>query len=444
MKKNPYYWPALDLQWIVGFILLFLVGTGIAYRQASFLMPDEGAHYLRAYEVSHLHLINYRGAVGVDIPCNEYLVAAQKYNRIPNIQQKAIDGQGDPSCRVKTVNTAGTYSFVPYIPAAVALFVAEKLNWQVENRLIVARVANFSIWFSLLFYGLLLVTKGRMLMACFVVMPSFFWQLVALSADGATLSSCLLYVCLVLRIAQQEMKITPKLVIAMVLVAVLIGASKGVYALVGLLSFALWDRLPGKGIVYKTALLCAPAVAALLTYLTLTAIADPSQVYIGNGANPALQTAFLVESPSLIVTLPFRAIADTDMLGLVAPNYAVSNAGRAFGIMVVALLAMAVLMLNSDFGVDLRFRLIAGLVSIVLLISFSVPLYLTYTPVGYQNIVGLQGRYYLPAIPVVFIAIAFNAIKFDWSNLIAQLHRKAEWIAVMSILGLIVAYFNIK
>ena len=444
MKKNPYYWPALDLQWIVGFILLFLVGTGIAYRQASFLMPDEGAHYLRAYEVSHLHLINYRGAAGVDIPCNDYLVAAQKYNRIPSVQQKAIDGQLDPSCRVKSINPAGAYSFVPYIPAAVALFVTEKLNWQVENRLIAARVANFSVWFCILFYGLLLVNKGRMLMACFVVMPSFFWQLVALSADGATLSSCLLYVFLVLRVAQQEIEITPKLVIAMVLVAALIGASKGVYALVGLLSFALWDRLPGKGNVYKIAVLSAPAIAALLTYSILTAIADPSLVYIGTGASPSLQAALLVKNPLLIIELTFRAIADTDVMLLVAPTFAVPNAGRAFGIMVMALLAMGVLMLSSDFGVNPQFRLTAMLVSLVLFISFCLPLYLTYTPVGNQAIAGLQGRYYLPAIPLVFIATAFDAIKFNRSHFITQLHRNSEWIVATSILSLIVAWFNIK
>ena len=123
-----------------------LCGVGIGLRQAPFNMPDEGAHYLRAYEVSHLHLVNFRGAAGVDIPCNEYLVAAHQYNRIPAAQQKAFDGQHDPACTVKSVNPAGAYSFVPYIPAAFALFVTEKLRWKVEKRLIAARVANFSVF----------------------------------------------------------------------------------------------------------------------------------------------------------------------------------------------------------------------------------------------------------------------------------------------------------
>ena len=135
---------------------------------------------------------------------------------------------------------------------------------------------------------------------------------------------------------------------------------------------------------------------------------------------------------------------DTDVMLLVAPTYAVPNTGRAFGIMVLALMAMGVLMFHSGFGVTERFRVIAVLVSLVLFVSFCLPLYLTYTPVGHPNIAGLQGRYYLPVIPLIFIATAFDATRFNWSLFIVQLRKKHEWVAAASILGLIVAWFNIN
>ena len=196
--------------------------------------------------------------------------------------------------------------------------------------------------------------------------------------------------------------------------------------------------------MHKIAVLGAPALAALLTYVTLTAMADPSLVYIGTGANPSLQAALLVKNPLLIIELTYHAIADTDVMLLVAPTYAVPNTGRAFGIMVLALMAMGVLMFNSGFGVTQRFRLIAVLVSLVLFVSFCLPVYLTYTPVGYQHIAGLQGRYYLPAIPLILIATAFDATRFSRSHFITQLRKKHEWIATASILALVVAWFNVK
>ncbi len=441
---KTHYLPALDLRWMAGFVLLFLLGTGIASRQPPFLMPDEGAHYLRAYEVSHQHLVNFRGAVGVDIPCNEYLVAAYQYNRIPIVQQKAIDDHADPLCSVRTVNPAGAYSFIPYIPAAAALFTTEKLRWKVEDRLVAARVANFAAWFSILAGGLLLINKGRVLIACFMLMPSFFWQLVALSADGATFAFCLLYVFLVVHIAQTGKNITPKLLLALASTAALIGSSKGVYAPITLLTFALWDRLPGKGLFYKLALLGTPALSALGTFACLTTISDPTLIHIGNGANPTLQATYIIGHPLLFIDTVYRTISNTDILRLISPTYAVPNAGRAFGIMLLTAIAGTILLISSDFGVDKKFRLLAGLLAIILFVTFCLPVYLTYTPVGAEDIMGVQGRYYLPILPLIFIAISFNISKLSQLKHLKQLEKKSNWFAALPLLSLIVAYVNIK
>ena len=444
MKDVKYHWRAVDLRWLTALLLMFCLGMTVAVRQAPFSMPDEGAHYLRAYEVSHFHLLNYRNHVGVDIPCDEYLIAAKKYQLTPDIQKKAEDGWMDSSCRVRSVNTAGTYSFVPYIPAALALFITEKLEWKVEDKLVAARGANFAVWFTILFFGLLLIEEGRILMACLVLMPSFFWQLVALSADGSTFAFCLIYVFLVVSTAQQRTVVTPKLMKILLPIAALIGASKGVYVPIALLSFGLWDRLPDKGRFYKLMVCATPTLVALGVFLLLTGLADPSLIYLGNGANPANQMAGILSDPISFADIIFRSLLQTDLRGLVAPAYAVPNAGRAFAITVVAGVASAILLIHSDFGVDRRFRVVAALVFILLLTAVGLPLYLTYSPVGAQHILGLQGRYYLPLIPLAFIAVAVNVTQVKWRQLLKQLQSKSGWIAIIPLLGLILACFNIR
>lgn len=444
MKGLKYHWRAVDLRWLFAFLLMLCLGMTVAIRQAPFSMPDEGAHYLRAYEVSHLHLLNYRNHVGVDIPCNEYLIAAKKYQLTPGIQKKAEEGWMDSSCRVRSINTAGTYSFVPYIPAALSLFITEKLGWKIEDKLVAARGANFAVWFTILFFGLLLIEKGRILMACLVLFPSFFWQLVALSADGSTFAFCLLYVFVVVSAAQQRTVVTPKLIKILLPIAALIGASKGVYVPIALLSFGLWDRLPDKGRFYKLMVCVTPTLVALGVFLLLTGLADPSLIYLGNGANPANQMAGILLDPISFADIIFHSLLQTDLRGVVAPAYAVPNAGRAFGITVVAGVTSAVLLIYSDFGVDRKFRVVAALVFILLLAAVALPLYLTYSPVGAKYILGLQGRYYLPLIPLAFVAGAFNANKIDWIELFRRWQTKSEWIAIISLLGLILACVNIK
>lgn len=433
-----------NLRWVAVFLLLYGLGVTIAIRQAPFYMPDEGAHYLRAYEVSKLHLINLPSAVGVDIPCREYIVVAKKYHPIALFQTKAEAEQAEPSCQVRTINTAGSYSFVPYIPAAAALALFEKLNWTAESKLLAARIANFSVWFSIVFFSLALLEGGRILMASLILMPSFVWQLVALSADGATLTSCLVYLFFVIRVAQHKLEVTPGMIAILIVLGFFIGASKGVYAPIALFAFGLWRQLPSKGWLYRLCVLSCPMLAALSAFSAQAVLSDPSLIYLGNGANPALQFTYVVQNPMKFMSLIMKSFGEMDVTSLVAPGYAVPNSGQGFGIMVVSLAAISILMVCTDFGIDKAFRLIAGVLVTITLVGISLPLYLTYTPLQFDGILGMQGRYYIPILPIVFIAFSFKASDVNWINFFVELQNRIRWVIFMSALGLIVAVFNIK
>lgn len=435
---------AANLRWLAVFLLLYGLGVSVATRQAPFYMPDEGAHYLRAYEVSKLHLVNLPGAVGVDIPCGEYTVAASKYYPLALIQKKAVEAQTDPTCKVRTISTAGSYSFIPYLPAALALASVEKLNWTPEDKLELSRIANFSVWFSILFFSLTLLNGGRVLMGCLILMPSFFWQLVALSADGATLAFCFSYVCFVVRIAQRKLNVTPRTIMILVALAVLIGASKGVYAPVGLLAFGLWDRFPGKGCLFRVCVLSCPVVTALSIFLAQIAFSDAGLVYLGNNANPALQLVYVSQNPTSFLNLMFKTMGGMDSVSLVAPTYAVPNVGLGFAILIFTIAAIAILMVCSNFGVGKRFRLMAGILTAIVLVSLSLPLYLTYSPVQFERIVGLQGRYFLPVMPLIFVTLAIKVSIARLDEFFTALQQRIDWVILLPAAGLIVAVVNIR
>ncbi len=431
---------AIDKRWLVGYVFLLFVGFSISLKQPPFYMPDEGAHYLRAHEVSRLHLINFRGNVGADVSCSEYITAAKKYHLTPNVQKKAEDGQADPLCTVRSRNTAGSYSFIPYIPAAAALALTDTLGWAVEQKLAAARSLNFLVWFSILFAGLMFICKGRLLILCIVLMPAFFWQLVALSADGASLASCVVFVCAVVGLIQRGQAVSGRAIGWLVALAMLIGASKGVYALIALFALALWDQLPGKSWWFKVASLASPTVAALGIFLLFTGMADPSQVYLGNGAVPAEQLNYVIQNPLAFSKTLLDMFLSTPLEAVAVPRYAVANPRSSLNAAIIFGLALAVLMLRSDFGAGRRGRFLAAALSVAGFIGFCLPLYLTYTPVGASSILGIQGRYYLPLLPLVFVALAINMSDVNWP----AFQSKAGWIIVLPILFLLWACWNIK
>lgn len=427
------------LLWWLGYVFLLCLGLSVAIKQAPFYIPDEGAHFLRAYEVSHGHLVNTRGSVGVQIPCKDYAVIATQYQLIAWAQTKTVEEQRDPSCWANTRNTAGAYSFIPYIPAALTMRILDTFgDTTVEQRLIASRAVSFVVWMTLIFVALHGLLHGQLLVGCVALMPSFFWQLAAVSADGATLASCLIYVVLVLRSLQNAQPVAPSTYGMLVLVAAMIGSSKGVYAPLCLLSFALWSHMPASRPTFKWLLLSAPTLVCFCTFVFFTGLADPSLVYLGNGANPAQQVQYVLTHPWQYLAMVFSSIGGLVNTGFVSPTYAVPNAGRGMGIAAIALISGVALTIFSRLELSKRTRTIALLVALLVCLAVCLPLYLTYNPVGHSTIHGLQSRYFLPIIPLVLIGVAFDATKVDW----VSLFKSAMWV-FWPLLGLMVAVFNI-
>lgn len=428
-----------DWLWLLSCFFIVCLGLVVAVKQAPFYIPDEGAHFLRTYEVSRLHLLNLRGSIGTDMPCSDYAVAAGKYHPVAWAQAKTEAEQKDPTCVVNTRNTAGAYSFIPYIPAAIAMRTAEHMGGTVEQRLMASRAGGFLVWVSLVFFALRGITGGRSLMACLVLVPSFFWQLVAVSADGAILASSLAYVLIVLKTLQTAPVLTRSTLVQLLLAAALIGASKGVYAPLCLFSWALWGHLPGRGALYKLALLSLPTLVCLGVFALFTGLADPALVFLGNGANPALQMEYVLSQPWQFVETIYRSVGDTLNVGFISPSYAVPNAGRGYGITVFTLVSGVALMMFTSLGLSTPVRWLAALIALVLCVAVCLPLYLTYNPVAQPVMMGLQSRYFLPIIPLVLIAVSFDVTKIDWNNL----RKYAMWAPLLPLIGLYLACINI-
>lgn len=426
-------------QWLFLYIFLFCLGLIISIKQAPFFLPDEGAHFLRAYEVSHGHLINRPGEIGVDMPCHDYVTVAIKYHLIAWAQTKTMLEQSVPACVASTKNTAGAYSFIPYIPAATTMRIAEYFGSTIEQRLIFSRITGFLVWITLIMFSLSQLKHGRLFMGCLVLMPSFFWQLTAVSADGLTLTSCLIYIFSIFNLLQTKKEISLSELTKLLAIAALIGASKGVYAPLCLLSFVLWKQIPIAKPSYKLALLSAPTFVCLIVFAFFVGLADPSLVFLGNGADPTKQFNFIVKHPLIFIEAVYTGIQSLLNIGFVSPSYAVSNEGRGFGITVFTLISCSILAMFSSFTPTRSTRLIAILIAIVLCFSISLPLYLTYNPVANKNIFGLQSRYFLPIIPILYIALAFDATKIDWT----RVRKHAVWVAMLPMIGLFLACVNI-
>lgn len=399
-------------------IIIFLIATClscvIAWVTPPFSIPDEAAHYLRSFEVGRGHLINFRGNVGVPIPCSDYLKIAKLNGRVNVAYYQAEAEEMKPNaedCVVSSVNTAGSYSAFPYVAAAIGIRISEELGYGIETRLQTGRMFNAIFTSLICLLAVLAVKKYRLLIAIFALLPMSMWLRASLSADALTISISIGYLAYLLHLVENDKPINKQNICILTLLAIALGSVKPVYAILTFSALMLYKRPIGLSALP----LALPGISAVFVVALWSLAADPSLIYINNfnGANPVAQLNFIMSDPlnfanTLINT--FR-INLTSFIGqAMVPMFPSPwvEPYKQFGISVFICVLIFFTMVTMSTSLTSSQRLVLLAVTSTCLILTVIPLYLTYTLVGHYEILGLQGRYFLPIAFYVVIAGSIN------------------------------------
>jgi len=437
-----------DLQFIFIFFFATLLSCSIAWLTPPFSIPDEGAHYLRTYEVSRGHWINSVGNVGVSIPCVDYLIIAKQYAPIAFYQSAAEDMQPNPiECLASTRNTAGTYSPIPYVAAAFGIRIAEKLGFNVESRLKAGRIANAITTSLICLLSVLAVRQHRLLLASFALLPMTMWLRASMSADAMTITISISYLAFILRLTENRTETTIKIFFALSLLAVLLGSMKPVYGILCFASLILYRHTcDWRKNLLNISAISAASIAGVAAGFIWSLTPDSSLIYINTfgGADPFLQWHYILSNPIGF----FHVIAKTIKNNL--SNYIgqallptlsfVPQLGTPDKIFPASILSMCLFLTILTTPTSLKKWQCITLccVATICLFATLLPLYLTYTLVGHTEIIGLQGRYFLPP---AFYAMGACCISKPQQLFAGQRVRLATAIATPLVITTILAIY---
>lgn len=440
-----------DYQFIFIFLLATCLSCVIAWLTPPFSIPDEGAHYLRSFEVSRGHWVNRSGDVGIPMPCRDYLVVAKQYAPVAFYQGIAEKMQPNSAeCLVSSINTAGTYSPIPYIAAAFGIRIAEKLGYRVETRLKVGRIANAIVTSLICLLSILAVQRYRLLLAAFVLLPMSMWLRSSMSADAMTLAISIGYLAYILHLVEQEVPITRRIIALLSLLAILLGSVKPVYGLLGFSSLILFKRsCEWRLNLVNMIALALPGLAALIIGTMWVVAADPALVYINTfqGANPTLQWHYLLNDPINCIHIIantfknnfFNFIGQATLPTLATWPWIPPHVRLSIGLILSVFVLFTMVTTPTCLGTWQRIVLL-GIASTCLFAIF-VPMYLTYTPVGHNEIIGLQGRYFLP---LSFYAVIAGCISKPWRRFADDSTRLVIAVVIPMIISaiLVIYYFG--
>lgn len=404
-----------------GFFLLvaLLVGGALVFVTPPFQVPDEPAHFFRAWEVSEGRLIRWdkQGRGGGPLPESVQGVAAVLLGDLPGKPERKIavaqirDGLRvplRPGHRVEVYfPNSVLYTFVPYIPQALVIRAGRALEAPPLVTFYAARLAAFLVSTLLTGFAIRRAPAFRWLLALVALTPMALFQRASVSADALTIASAFVLGALAARLAwgpEIPGRERRRDFLLLTAAAVALCLCKPAYVLLaGAVLLIPAARLPGGRRVpaflfYGLAVGLAFAVGMINGRLTEVELRP------GVGVNAAAQIHDATREPVRflgVVVRDYVVHADRYLAQLVGQlGWLDVKLPLVFLTLYLVFLAAFGLLDGEGVRIEPWQRGLLALMVTGTLLLLSAAQYAIWTPYRASYLEGLQGRYYMPVVPV--------------------------------------------
>jgi hypothetical protein len=445
------------------FVTLALIGgiavVGLARPRAP---HDEDTHFFRAYAITegHLTLEVHGGGVGSRLPVGVVHEFATLHLDGAKGLGSAWSDWNDPTPggRHKFVSyPMSALSFVGHIPAAVGIAIGRAFGTSLFVMLLLARLANLLTYVAIVAAALRVVPVLRWPLTFAALFPNVLFVAAVVSPDALIMASVIATIALMLYVRDRVRRSEPipkRIWMAAIVVAILLGNAKAPY----FLASAVWI-VPLLSAPRRTRIACA-SVGALAIVIGMTWTVTQSDRYV-------------LDAPAGVLgerLTPFEALA-APQLGVLSskdqwlelrqnpPSYGgavwrmilhqggaitrqsfidyplwVPPLGLAFAGLGWLLLVRFATEADDAARFTGRERITLWVVLAVVSIAMTMSLWIYDTPYRQQNpeIMGMEGRYVIPLIPLLIIALP------RWSRVADFVRRQYLVIGAAALIGVAV------
>lgn len=407
--------------------LLFIMAMPI------FRSHDEDAHWIRIYDISQGNLLTstkyghlfQEGAT--NYPAGEFpraisILLDKSYDGSTN--KEIFDIKIDKEDKIIiAMPTTAIYSPTQYLPQAAGVAIARLFTDRPIIMAYAAKIMNIIVSFTALYFAMKFMPFGKKILFVIMSIPIALEGFSSLSPDGMTISFSFLFIAYLLHLIfdKKEEKITWKQTIFVGLLAVLIALCKIVYLpLVGLVLLLPKTKFNSrKSQILHIVIIIAIAVIANLTWLSI------STTYLAEyrEGRPVDQFSTLLKNPINYLEMLVYSI---DLNG---GKYFLSMLGGEVGlnefvilntIVPVTFFLMCLLATFNTRENRPKFSLyqvvIISLIVLAIIGLIFTSLYIQWTKTESDSIMGVQGRYFLPVLPLALLLFSCFKIKLEYSE----------------------------
>ena len=418
----------------IAFSMIFTLGLIYSLVLPQFSVPDEWSHYLTAYSQSsvllHKKAFDEHGNVNLYEDGSIYFVREHHPKRSTYvIEYQELKGHQIISYKGETkTRTPLTLASFAYIPQTLGMTFARLIHLNSTQVAFMGRI------FALLFYAFL-ISQGIKLAPTFAkrilltvsLLPMVMQQVCSYNYDSILFGICFFTIGYLLSLIHREEKINKKDFIILALCAAVIASIKFVYLPifgVGLLIPNQRFKIKRGKLITIFGILCVCAIACAIVTLF------NNRFWTLHPADPGIPSEYTTYSVSYIFT---HIKDELILLARTVQNYTADYISQMIAsplgwveisMPATQLMGFGCLLILSCLSTDKdkKYSIAQNIWLIILFLGVAfivlIALQISYTPTFLDMVYGVQGRYFLPVLPLLLLAIrGFLVLKEDAKKL---------------------------
>ena len=448
--------------------LIFGIIFGLMFVAVTppFKVPDEPNHFLRTIQISEGTIFGEKGQKGIGGLIPESIIStitvfdgfpyhAEKEQKTDNIFSLLRQPLEKEKRVFADFPNTSLYSPVPYLPQVIGVSVAISLNCSPLAIMYAGRVSNLAAWVFLVYLSIKFVPLKKWLFFLLALTPMSIYQAASLSADSLTNGLAFLLIALFLRYALEgNRKIGPADTAIILILSVMMSLSKQAYFILSFLFLLIPADKTGskiKHLLIFAAIILVNIAAAVLWSLSVRDLYEGIYSFYGKllpGVSPSGQIRFIISNPQEYVMVLLRTLTHNirpylqQFIGQLGwMDIAIPEPLSAlYGIilLITAVCNREILFLHARNKAVIFAVLLAGMALVATLF------YLSFNPVASTVIGGIQGRYFIPLSPLLFLLFSNRLIppdtdKYKFKSVIIFLPVLSS---LYSIYAIIQRYYN--
>lgn len=381
----------------------------------TFKNHDELYHWYRGYEVSMGRLMTgINGDIlGTEMPENINKIATDDWTSITYTDVKECLRIPLESNKEKTLyaETSAVYSFVQYLPQGIGIAIARLFTDKVLLLAYAGRTMNMLVAMCCIYFAIKKIPFGKKILLLLSYIPISIEGFSSLSPDAMTISIAFIYIAYILNLAfsKEEKFIDKKQAIILTILSIIMSLCKIVYLPLVLLMFIIpKEKFKDSKKIKRIVVIIMIAVIINLVWLGI------SSIYLAHfrEGDSGVQVKTLLLDPikyiqECLYTLNINA--DSYIMTMFGQKLGWGELVNIHDIVPYVLFFMTIWITIIDETIKDRFKffqkiiIMLSVVGIIGLIFTS--LYVQWTTCGSDSIAGIQGRYFIPILPLVVLLV---------------------------------------